>query len=85
MSGIVSGLDCIVISKGWPGWAFGAGAAGSLVQTVIMLDTTWIEAARRFLDNINVIDYNSASVDQTRALLYPVTVVFVDVNPPGCR
>lgn len=27
-------LDCIIVSKGWPGWAFGAHATGLTVLTI---------------------------------------------------
>jgi hypothetical protein len=75
-------LTCIIISKGWPGWAFGALAAGFTIQTVIMLDTQWLPAAQRLLPSTSFMSY-SADTLNSRLLLHPVDVVFSDSDHPG--
>lgn len=76
-------VDCVIISKGWPGWAFGAQGAGFTIRALILLDAEWVSSVRLFLPEVNVVSYVSSDAQQP-LLLAPVDVVLSDVDPPGC-
>ena len=50
-------VECILVCKGWPSWAFGAQGAGFNIQVLIMLDPYWVSLASVLLPTIPVVSY----------------------------
>ena len=76
---------CMVVSKGWPSWAFGAMGVGLDLRYILLLSGEWEETLARMYPEVVVINCGASNegCGVRMVELDKVDVCFSDVDPPG--
>jgi len=80
-----TGKTCMIVSKGWPSWAFGASGVGVHVNYVMLLSSNWEDTIVRLFPEAIVMIWseNGGDCSVRKVEVDEVDFCFTDVDPPG--
>ena len=80
-----TGKTCMIVSKGWPSWAFGASGVGMHVSYVMLLSSDWEDTIVRLFPDAIVMNWSGDGRDGSmrKVEVDGVDFCFTDVDPPG--
>lgn len=85
VGGCVPSKTCMVVTKSWPSWAFGAMGVGMHLHYILLLSGEWEDTLVRLYPEVMVINCRALDVGHgVRVMeLDKVDYCFSDVDPPG--